>query len=497
MRQKRLSLILRSEKHKAQKLQDIINDTTASAPAKTQISVIEQTNLLKNKDNVLFPGISTELSTILATFPKLGDMAEIRQGLATTDNARFVRYHFDVDPQLIGSLWVPYIKGAGGERFACENPYVVKWGNNGQEIKQAVAEAYPYLKGKTGWVVKNEEFYFRPGLCFSFVNKSGLAVRRLPAGAIFDVASSAIFAKPEDEDFLLAYLNSTPISLLTKSINQTINVQVGDLRKIPVLPFPQKIKDRLSKLGQQCFAAKEKLLQLEYLDLKTYAKDNSQPPPISAEFLQRIFKQHADQQRNLIKKLNNFKSDIDQVVLLGIAQVVDLNHADRIYLAKGSHSPVGAEKNKSQYINEHLLAAKILSSIVSSLMARSNYGEHLVVLSAIDDKNLAKLFNFSSCGQRYMEDTLGQSLQQLFSRQKLFDISKLAGQPSRHFSLWLKENNSCMLFSTLAIRDWQKENDPSSMHGPLSFWRPVCDELSKIKDWTSKDLLSILSAAYP
>ena len=263
---------LRSDKHKAQKLQELLTDKICDHSPKKQISIIDQNTLLDNKTHDLYPGIPAELSKKLANLPKLGDIAEIRQGLATTNNARFVRYHFDVDPELIGSIWVPYIKGGGGERFACDNPFVVQWGNNGERIKQAVSEAYPYLKGKTAWVVKNEEFYFRPGLCFSFVNKSGLAVRRLPAGAIFDVASSAIFAKPEDEDFLLAYLNSTPISLFAKAINQTINVQVGDLKKLPVLPFSLKIKNEIAQLGKQAYLAKEKLLQLQYIDPKTLSE---------------------------------------------------------------------------------------------------------------------------------------------------------------------------------------------------------------------------------
>jgi hypothetical protein len=73
----------------------------------------------------------------------------------------------------------PMLKGGGSERWWRTISSKVRWGENGEEIKAAVAEAYPYLKGQVHWVVKNENYYFKPGLTFSFVNKHRLSVRRL------------------------------------------------------------------------------------------------------------------------------------------------------------------------------------------------------------------------------------------------------------------------------------------------------------------------------
>ncbi len=75
------------------------------------------------------------------------------------------------------------MKGAGSQRWFSPVVNVVKWENEGFEIKEAVKKAYPYLKGKVHWVVKNEKYYFQEGLSFSFVNNGDLAVRLLPAGA--------------------------------------------------------------------------------------------------------------------------------------------------------------------------------------------------------------------------------------------------------------------------------------------------------------------------
>src|SRR5262249_9721566 len=124
---------------------------------------------------------------------RLDQIADVRQGLATSDNSRFLRFIWDVQPKLIGRRWFPYTKGAGSTRWVSPQPDVGNWENGGAEIKEAVGESYPYLNGKTAWVVKNEQFYFRRGLCFPFVNSRVLAVRLPPSGSIFDVAASALF----------------------------------------------------------------------------------------------------------------------------------------------------------------------------------------------------------------------------------------------------------------------------------------------------------------
>jgi hypothetical protein len=54
----------------------------------------------------------------------------------------------------------------------------------------------------------------------------------LEAGAIFDVAGSALF--PKDPLFILAVLNSSVARELLAIINPTVNFQVGDLAELPI-----------------------------------------------------------------------------------------------------------------------------------------------------------------------------------------------------------------------------------------------------------------------
>lgn len=200
------------------------------------------------------------LVRMLATCRKLGDIADVRQGLATTDNARFLRYWWDVPARANeNENWVPYLKGAGTQRWVSPIVDRVDWTDNGSRIKAAVAAKYPYLSGKTAWVVKNEQYYFKPGLCFSFISTGGFAVRRLPAGCIFDVAASAIFLGEPEIDFCLAYLNSGLMRAVCKLVNPTINVQVGDIKRLPLLTYPPQTKERMAQIARECCSLTGKL----------------------------------------------------------------------------------------------------------------------------------------------------------------------------------------------------------------------------------------------
>ncbi len=483
---------LSTEKDKSIKLESALNcpfsTNNYNGSNYESVNFIDQSNFAYGIPNNLLSQLSPNFYKKINKLPKLGDIADIRQGLATTDNGKFVRYHFDVDEDLIGKTWVPYVKGAGRERYASSNPFVVKWGKNGKEIKNAVVEAYPYLKGKTAWVVKNEEFYFRPGLCFSFINKSGLAVRRLPAGAIFDVASSAIFTLPEEEDFLLAYLNSSIIGLLAKSINQTINIQVGDIKKIPIIPFNRNLKEEISKLGNLAFAIKNELLDCSLTLLKPQLTKRS------ADDLSVILEEYIKLQERLTGKLCSIQIDIDNKIMNAMQNIEVIDHIERQVLDRN------LSLSEKKVFDERQCVYKMFNSMVSNVISTGE-GDRLVLVPVVNNENLSKLFNLTNDGVAWFENKLGISLVKFFSQARLINISKLAQEPSRYFNYYLSDDNSCMLFSSSAARHFKKDmlsknlfiakelSDNSDLLNKVNrVWQAIFKKLDDIVDWTSKDL---------
>jgi hypothetical protein len=187
--------------------------------------------------------ISPKIRRAFRDLPTLGQIAPPRQGLATTDNARFVRYWWEVEPPNYSGereKWKPYAKGGRFRRWYEAARYRVNWEDNGREIKQAIVDRYPYLDGQWQWVAKNSAWYGREGITYSYLTSGAFSARRLEAGTIFDVAGSSLF--PDDPLALLGILNSTVAGRLLHAINPTVNFQVGDLRQLPV---PKMLPDEL------------------------------------------------------------------------------------------------------------------------------------------------------------------------------------------------------------------------------------------------------------
>lgn len=247
---------LKDESNKSSALRAQIKNAQAPRPSTTRIAP----DIFRQYHGYAFNyHIPPAVAQFLTQAKQLESIADIRQGLATTDNDRFVKFAWEVSPKEIGRTWFPYVKGAGAQRFYSPVRHVVNWENDGEQIKNEVARRYPYLKGNTKWVVKNESFYFKEGLCFSFVNTKGVAVRKMPRDCIFDVGASAIFAEKQDK--LLAYLNSSFLVSLANSLNPTINYQVGDLRRLPVLKF-ETCGDQLAAFSRSCVESAKELAKL-------------------------------------------------------------------------------------------------------------------------------------------------------------------------------------------------------------------------------------------
>jgi hypothetical protein len=351
---------------------------------------------------------------LLLSSPRLESIADVRQGLATTDNRRFLRHIWEVDESEIGKTWFPYVKGAGSERWTSPVLNVVNFAEDGREIKDAVAAKYPYLKGKTAWVVKNEQYYFRPGLCFSFVSTEQFGARVLPAGCIFDVAASALFPPADSSDFLLAYLNSTLIRSICKLVNPTINMQVGDVKRLPLLHFSAELQSALAQLGRHCVELKAELDSFIHPQFRS--SDNFQlasilgsddPASSYAQLVSRIAVLHSQLQRN--------EATIDELILQKCDDLLALSTADRESITSWSAA------NASQTFHHP-----------ATLLSKAQFAELAVVQTVMQQSLKRKSQNGSSACQsnsvlspialEWVEEALGTPLSS-FSRKRLADCA--------------------------------------------------------------------------
>jgi hypothetical protein len=133
-----------------------------------------------------------------------------------------------------GAVWVPYEKGdPDGRRWVHDNPFLIRWD------RAAVAGLRASGRGRGEPVLRNPQFFFRPGVTWSNMSSHSLKARLQPP-CVFDVGSMTLFPAVTwlDPLVLLAWLNAAPTTALLKAyVNHTLNFQINDLRLLPI-PVP-------------------------------------------------------------------------------------------------------------------------------------------------------------------------------------------------------------------------------------------------------------------
>jgi hypothetical protein len=160
------------------------------------------------------------------------------QGLATANDARFIRFFWEIpfNQGENSSRWFPFAKGGGYCRFYSDVVRVIFWENDGFAVRAF-----------EGSVIRNPRFYFKPGLTWSQRNQRGFSMRRLPEGCVFaHVGSVAIPHKVGDADYLLAVMNSTMAEFLLRCFSSFGAWEVGAVRKVPI---PSSAESRRTALG--------------------------------------------------------------------------------------------------------------------------------------------------------------------------------------------------------------------------------------------------------
>lgn len=180
--------------------------------------------------------VNPSIRKAFADFPPMSSVADARQGLATSDNGRFLRFWFEVSHSKIafgsqsrkdaiqsGCKWFPYNKGGEFRRWFGNHEYVLNWANEGSELASFDRA-----------VVRNPDYYFRDGVTWSDVTISETSARELPKGFICDSTGHTAYCNNEREKHVvLCQLNSRVFSELIRIINPTVHFHVGYFNKLP------------------------------------------------------------------------------------------------------------------------------------------------------------------------------------------------------------------------------------------------------------------------
>ncbi len=221
-------------------------------------------------------------------------------GLFTCDNKRFLRHFADVSAAE-RHQYVPYDKG-GGHKWFRTTPHLLLWENHGEEIRQ-----FRKSRGQSR-ALPGEEFYFKPGVTYSYIGTRGFKARMLSPHSIFDIASSALFTDGIDINYLLGFLNSSLVCYLLGILNPTINFQIGDLRR---LPFKYPTPEISHQVGGLARRALELARRCEEVDPTSAAFDGAN----SARSAKEAYDDYVSLCSVLSAEEQNLQTEIDELVL--------------------------------------------------------------------------------------------------------------------------------------------------------------------------------------
>jgi len=170
----------------------------------------------------------------------LGELVPVREGVITGDNDRFLRRWFEISAEKTAftgnqnKKWYMLNKGGDYRKWYGNREFVINWENDGEEIKSFRDE-----NGKLRSRPQGLAYNFRPSVSWSQITSGALSVRYFNENFMFNVAGTSAF--PHDERqliLLLGLLNSKAAAEFARVLNPTMNMNPGDIARLPIPEFP-------------------------------------------------------------------------------------------------------------------------------------------------------------------------------------------------------------------------------------------------------------------
>ena len=171
------------------------------------------------------------------TSTTFGSKANIRAGVMSGDDARFIRYWFEIifdkfddssfsyeDSIMRMKKWFPVTRGGQYRKWYGNLEFVINLYNGGHEIE--------YCNSKNHRL-RDKAYYFKSGITWSMITSYKISVRHVDQGILFGNGGPTCFFK-ENSEFYLAILNSCVSESFINMINPSLNTVISDICCIPI-----------------------------------------------------------------------------------------------------------------------------------------------------------------------------------------------------------------------------------------------------------------------
>ena len=210
----------------------------------------DQSNFSKIPGNPVAYWVSAQFLKAFEYGTPLDSIGEIVTGISTGKNDLYLRtwneinidsisiYVSNIDSiDLNTRKWIPYNKGGEARKWYGNNDYVVKWSES-----ERFHRPRPTFK----------HLYLKEGLTWSFVTSGMFSARYYPNGFLWDVAGSpCVIRNHRLLLYTLAFLSTKIAGAILRMINPTINCQVDDIQRTPMIVDTEKLPV-VSSIAQEC-----------------------------------------------------------------------------------------------------------------------------------------------------------------------------------------------------------------------------------------------------
>ena len=167
--------------------------------------------------------VSEKSRSIFETTAGIGSILQSSNGIQTGNNARYVRYWYEVSAPEFRQRWIPYSKGGEFRKWYGNLVHVVDWENNGLAIRAG-----------PNCCIRGEAYYLEQGVTWSDITSAQQSFRFTPPGCLFDAKGPTAFCADEDQLLrALGFLNTPVVNAVTQALNPSVSFQSGDFRRLP------------------------------------------------------------------------------------------------------------------------------------------------------------------------------------------------------------------------------------------------------------------------
>lgn len=236
------------EKYKKSSLEQSYNDFLENKPNE-RVFVLYQDKLKGIKSFPFIYWISDEFRNKFAEYP-LQNEATVISGFKTGNNEAALRFWWEVS----SPFWVKYTKGGVYNRW---------YGNNWLKIN--TSNDFELIKSQNSYNIPS--ILYKEGITYNGSGSKGVTFRLLEDDTLFDMGACALF--PSDTYFSLGLLNSKLLAYSTDCLNPTVNVQPGDIQRLPFVNIDsvdREKKEFIKKLVIQNVEIKRRLCSFSIIE---------------------------------------------------------------------------------------------------------------------------------------------------------------------------------------------------------------------------------------